>query len=121
MRVIELWTNTPMRFGKGGNVMTTHLREVPANEERTPQTWHQAPGRLPEQCLSLSMTAHEVGVVVRIEHEGGSSSTLIRDFASALLAEGFTIAPHHGVRGEQREMPSTDAPPAQPQQKGKRR
>ncbi len=94
MRVIELWTNTPMRFGKGGNVMTTHLVELPANEERAPQTWHHTPGKPPEQCISLTMEADAHGVIIVFEHADGSATrTLVREFASATVLESWRGSP----------------------------
>jgi hypothetical protein len=129
MRVIELWTNTPMRFGKGGNVMTTHLVELPAREDRAPQTWHQSPGKPPEQCISLSMEATPMGVVVSIQRDGGSiTATLVHDFCSAnvvssVFAARATPEPQRplGLDNVSPEGSMLSAPLAQPQQKGKRR
>lgn len=90
MRVIELWTNTPMRMGKAGNIVATHLLELlpKFGDDGSPQLqeWRAIPGKLPEMCLSLTMEVDAHGVVVRLESEGGGVERyLVRDIATARL------------------------------------
>lgn len=115
MRVIELWTSVPMRFGSGGNTMPTHLREVLPTGNPLP--WLHETARHPQLCRSLSMEAGPLGVVVSIEEVDGSVSRfLVRDVATARLASSEPVADRTAPEKAKAPPAATSKPRATPAQ-----
>ena len=97
MRVVELWTRSPMKLGPGGNRMPSHLSEVPRTG--APQEWLREPGKHGIACMAVMMEATPMGVVVSVEGmDGVVERWLVADVLNARLADERPPMPVTGAR-----------------------